>query len=85
MSRAHDPDPGTPGDLDPSRMRRLLHRKGVVDIVRADGPACSIRTSEKSSLNSQYSSEGHTGEDVEPRARADDETRRVDVDYGEVQ
>ena len=28
-SRTCDPDPGTPGDLDPSRMRQLLHRKGV--------------------------------------------------------
>ena len=41
MSRAHDPDPGTPGDLDPSRVRKLLHRKGVCYIDdRADGPAC---------------------------------------------
>ena len=41
MSRAHDPDPGTPGDLDPSRVRKLLHRTGVCNIDdRADGPAC---------------------------------------------
>jgi hypothetical protein len=40
MSRAHDPDPGTPGDLDPSWVRKLLHRKEVEGVSVQMGLHC---------------------------------------------